>query len=97
MSRNWSAATSWADGSNWSNAESTQRVYEYAVEPEGHTELSLSFVAFPQPKRPTVVERTLCLDHQLLPLRRACERLQHEAAIYWAMITPMTGRLTCPG
>lgn len=33
MSRNWSAAVSWADGTSWSDAEATQRVYEYTVEP----------------------------------------------------------------
>jgi hypothetical protein len=32
-SRNWSTALSWAHGTNWSEAESTERVYEYAVEP----------------------------------------------------------------
>jgi hypothetical protein len=32
-SRNWSAGTSQADGTSWSEAESVQRVYEYAVEP----------------------------------------------------------------
>jgi hypothetical protein len=32
-SRNWSTAQSWADGTSWSDATSTQRVYEYAVEP----------------------------------------------------------------
>jgi hypothetical protein len=32
-SRNWSVALSWAHGSNWSDAKTRQRVYEYAVEP----------------------------------------------------------------
>ena len=32
-SRNWSASWSQADGTNWSEAEARQRVYEYAVEP----------------------------------------------------------------
>jgi hypothetical protein len=32
-SRNWSTAQSWADGTSWSDAATTQRVYEYAVEP----------------------------------------------------------------
>src|SRR5580658_10475856 len=32
-SRNWSTAQSRADGTSWSDATSTQRVYEYAVEP----------------------------------------------------------------
>src|SRR5580658_299988 len=32
-SRNWSTAQSWADGTSWSDATTTQRVYEYAVEP----------------------------------------------------------------
>lgn len=32
-SRNWSAAYSYAEGTNWSDADTTQRVYEYAVEP----------------------------------------------------------------
>jgi hypothetical protein len=32
-SRNWSTAQSWADGTSWSDAVTTQRVYEYAVEP----------------------------------------------------------------
>ncbi len=32
-SRTWTAAYSRAAGTNWSNAESAQRVYEYAVEP----------------------------------------------------------------
>ncbi|MCR3738631.1 hypothetical protein BS35_001170 [Actinomadura glauciflava] len=32
-SRNWSAAYSFAEGTNWSDADTTQRVYEYAVEP----------------------------------------------------------------
>jgi hypothetical protein len=32
-SRNWSTGTSQADGTSWSEAESVQRVYEYAVEP----------------------------------------------------------------
>jgi len=32
-SRNWSTGRSWADGTSWSDATSTQRVYEYAVEP----------------------------------------------------------------
>jgi hypothetical protein len=32
-SRNWSTALSWADGTSWSDAASTQRVYEFAVEP----------------------------------------------------------------
>ncbi|GIF69755.1 hypothetical protein Ais01nite_77900 [Asanoa ishikariensis] len=31
--RNWSRTVSQADGTNWSDAESLQRVYEYAVEP----------------------------------------------------------------
>jgi hypothetical protein len=33
VSRTWSTALSWAEGSNWSNAATSQRVYEYAVEP----------------------------------------------------------------
>jgi hypothetical protein len=33
VSRNWSTALSWANGTNWSDAEATQRVYEYTVEP----------------------------------------------------------------
>ncbi|MGW5686917.1 hypothetical protein [Nonomuraea sp. NPDC003754] len=33
VSRNWSSARSFADGSNWSDASAQQRVYEYAVEP----------------------------------------------------------------
>ena len=32
-SRNWSTSWSQADGTNWSDAETRQRVYEYAVEP----------------------------------------------------------------
>jgi len=32
-SRNWSTSWSQADGTNWSDAEARQRVYEYAVEP----------------------------------------------------------------
>jgi hypothetical protein len=32
-SRNWSTAHSGADGTSWSDATTTQRVYEYAVEP----------------------------------------------------------------
>lgn len=32
-SRNWSAAYAFAEGTNWSDADTTQRVYEYAVEP----------------------------------------------------------------
>ncbi|MFB4308754.1 hypothetical protein [Actinomadura sp. GTD37] len=32
-SRNWSAASSYAEGTNWSDADTTQRVYEYVVEP----------------------------------------------------------------
>lgn len=32
-SRNWSAAKSYADGTNWSDARADQRVYEYTVEP----------------------------------------------------------------
>lgn len=32
-SRNLPTGLSWADGANWSDAEATQRVYEYAVEP----------------------------------------------------------------
>ena len=32
-SRNWTAGTSVSDGTNWSDAASLQRVYEYAVEP----------------------------------------------------------------
>ncbi|CNF89244.1 Uncharacterised protein [Mycobacterium tuberculosis] len=31
--RNWSAAYAYAEGTNWSDADTTQRVYEYAVEP----------------------------------------------------------------
>jgi hypothetical protein len=31
--RNWSTATSWAHQTNWSDAETKQRVYEYTVEP----------------------------------------------------------------
>lgn len=33
VSRNWSTALSWATGTNWSDTATTQRVYEYAVEP----------------------------------------------------------------
>ena len=33
ISRTWSTALSWADGTNWSNAAASQRVYEYTVEP----------------------------------------------------------------
>ena len=33
VSRNWSTARSWAESTNWSNAEASQRVYEYTVEP----------------------------------------------------------------
>ena len=33
ISRTWSTALSWAEGSNWSNAAASQRVYEYTVEP----------------------------------------------------------------
>ncbi|MCO6008190.1 hypothetical protein NE236_24735 [Actinoallomurus purpureus] len=33
VSRNWSSAYSYAVGTNWSDADTTQRVYEYAVEP----------------------------------------------------------------
>ncbi|MEV0406476.1 hypothetical protein [Actinoallomurus sp. NPDC050550] len=33
VSRNWSSAYSYAAGTNWSDADTTQRVYEYAVEP----------------------------------------------------------------
>ena len=33
ISRTWSTALSWAEGTNWSNAAASQRVYEYAVEP----------------------------------------------------------------
>jgi hypothetical protein len=33
VARNWSTALSWAEGFNWSNAATSQRVYEYAVEP----------------------------------------------------------------
>jgi len=33
VSRTWSDALSWAEGSNWSGAAASQRVYEYAVEP----------------------------------------------------------------
>jgi hypothetical protein len=33
VSRNWSSAYSFAEGTNWSDADTTQRVYEYAVEP----------------------------------------------------------------
>jgi hypothetical protein len=32
-SRNWSSAYSYATGTNWSDADTTQRVYEYTVEP----------------------------------------------------------------
>jgi hypothetical protein len=32
-SRNWSAAYSYAEGTNWSDADTSQRVYEYVVEP----------------------------------------------------------------
>ena len=32
-SQNWSTGQSWADGTSWSDASSTQRVYEYTVEP----------------------------------------------------------------
>ncbi|MFG1854997.1 hypothetical protein ACGFJT_24400 [Actinomadura geliboluensis] len=31
--RNWSAASSYAEGTNWSDADTSQRVYEYVVEP----------------------------------------------------------------
>ena len=33
ISRTWSTALSWADGTSWSDAAANQRVYEYAVEP----------------------------------------------------------------
>jgi hypothetical protein len=33
VSRNWSSAYSYAEGTNWSDADTSQRVYEYAVEP----------------------------------------------------------------
>jgi hypothetical protein len=33
LSRNWSSAYSFAEGTNWSDADTSQRVYEYAVEP----------------------------------------------------------------
>ncbi|MEU6998290.1 hypothetical protein [Nonomuraea sp. NPDC046570] len=33
VTRNWSSALSFADGTNWSDAAARQRVYEYAVEP----------------------------------------------------------------
>jgi hypothetical protein len=33
VSRNWSSAYAFAAGTNWSDADTTQRVYEYAVEP----------------------------------------------------------------
>ena len=33
VSRTWSTALSWAEGSNWGNAATSQRVHEYAVEP----------------------------------------------------------------
>jgi hypothetical protein len=33
ISRTWSTALSWAEGTNWSNAAASQRVYEYTVEP----------------------------------------------------------------
>ena len=33
VSRTWSTALSWADGTNWSDAAASQRVYEYTVEP----------------------------------------------------------------
>jgi hypothetical protein len=33
VSRDWSVALSWAQGSNWTDAKTQQRVYEYAVEP----------------------------------------------------------------
>ena len=33
VSRSWSTALSWAEGTNWSNAAASQRVYEYTVEP----------------------------------------------------------------
>jgi hypothetical protein len=33
VSRNWSVALSWAQGSNWNDAKTRQRVYEYEVEP----------------------------------------------------------------
>ncbi len=33
VSRNWSSAYSYARGTNWSDADTTQRVYEYAIEP----------------------------------------------------------------
>ncbi|MFD0853922.1 hypothetical protein ACFQ07_16915, partial [Actinomadura adrarensis] len=32
-SRNWSSTYSFAEGTNWSDADSTQRVYEYVIEP----------------------------------------------------------------
>ncbi|WP_395104284.1 hypothetical protein [Actinomadura sp. SCN-SB] len=32
-SRNWSATYSYAEGTNWSDTDSTQRVYEYVIEP----------------------------------------------------------------
>jgi hypothetical protein len=33
VSRNWSTALSWAESSSWGSAATSQRVYEYAVEP----------------------------------------------------------------
>jgi hypothetical protein len=33
VSRNWSTALSWAESANWGNSATSQRVYEYAVEP----------------------------------------------------------------
>ncbi|MEV0610173.1 hypothetical protein AB0I61_27785 [Polymorphospora rubra] len=39
VTRNWSRTRSLADGTNWSDAESRQRVYEYAVEPRTFQEL----------------------------------------------------------
>ena len=33
VTRNWSSAYAYAQGANWSDADTSQRVYEYAVEP----------------------------------------------------------------
>jgi hypothetical protein len=39
VTRNWSQTVSVADGTNWSDAASAQRVYEYAVEPRALQDL----------------------------------------------------------
>jgi hypothetical protein len=52
VTRNWSQTRSLAEGSNWSDAVSQQRVYEYAVEPRTLQDLpdyALLLVQRPQP------------------------------------------------